>query len=38
MMMKMDWSRIVSVIVMFGLVQGFMGLFGNYITGAFACS
>lgn len=37
MMMKMDWAKIVALIVMFGLVQGFLGLFGSYITGGFAC-
>lgn len=37
MMMKMDWAKIVALIVMFGLVQGFLGLFGTYITGGFAC-
>lgn len=37
MMMKMDWAKIVSLIVMFGIVQGFLGMFGSYITGGFAC-
>lgn len=31
MMMKMDWAKIVALIVMFGLLQGFTGLFGSYI-------
>lgn len=31
MMMKMDWAKIVALIVMFGLLQGFTGLFGTYI-------